>query len=669
MKKFVCTFLLWWTGLLVGVTLAVGESGAEAVRLAKIKEAAFRSVQESIDQLEQHQMNPDQLAAMMLEEPATYQYERPSEALLRELERQRLRDAVRDQLEVFAGSRTDLRPGWVGKMMNDEEQRINLTVDVLLTKSFGSRYSEARNLAVKVQSVDLDAAVWPEPSEIEGLAGPSTNFVDLSATEIARIPKEHGQNLIKYYTDQVIADRQLFEENKTKIEGRVTDSIAEGLEELWRQLKFVDQNDGGGAVERLTLQAAIVAEVGRLRGHYAMFPSVLAFAGERAQSLESKLFYRYLGKRLDRQENCPGLPASTILEGLPASANRAPSSFEIHVQQRAKQLQPDLEKRLLDPWVSRVDDPELESELRRRLKTAMTSGRTVFNSALEDCVRIALEPYRQNLAVRELAQVWPEVADLTYELNDDVLRSLYEHDSQPQHVDENVLTVRPLHLEESRKIFEKKRRSLIEEGWTVIRNQVTLVLDTERRRRFQKSIRDETNRSEERRQYWQDEYEREVLGAWKVRRRRLTTEKRMLLPDKYNRILKLTRETIIEVITPIFLEPTPSDKDKEGGGGPKDEGPGSGTGEGPGGGGGPLVGDGGGGRGGGGGGCPDLEKEAQELRSHVATLESLLSDLRTGTESQRSETGNAPARSWSWILHLVTLGIGAGLASWYWKRS
>lgn len=659
---------LGWTGLLLAAPLAVGESlpGVEAVRQAKIKEAALRSVRESIGQLEQRQMSPDQLAATMLEDPATYQLEQTSETLLRELERHRLRDAVRDQLEVFARSRSDVPLGWVAEMMREEARQIDVTIDSLLAEGFANRYAEGRNLAIRVQSTDIDEAIRPDPADLERLAGPSTSFVDFSAGEVSQIPRAQGRQLVTRYTDQLIADRDLFEENKAKIQERVEGWLGEGLAELWRQLRFVKQHDGGGSVERSALAASIMAEVARLEGHYEVFPSVSKFAGERATQLESQLFDSYLASRLDRLKDCPGLPASTVLDGLRAGASPLPSSLDAHVQQRAEQLRPELEGRLLEPWVARAGDPALKSELRRRLLLALGSDRTDFDSALVDCVRIALEPYRRKLAVRELTRVWPEVADSTYELNDDVLTALHARTSKPGAADTSILTGRPLRLEEARELFEKKRLALIREGWATIRSQVALAVEAERKQLFQDSIRKDQDRSESRRQFWQDRYEQATLGAWRVRREQLRTDDVVLLPNKYDRILDLTKQTIADTITLAFQEPKRVARPKSGGG-PKEEGEGEGTGEGPGGGEGKDEGDGdgdlqGGPGGGGGGDCPELEAEARDLRSRNVELESETSALRSQNSAPESRGRG------SWLVHLLTFCLGAGLATWYRAR-
>jgi uncharacterized membrane protein YgcG len=660
---------LWTASALASASLFAGEPdrGAELVRQAKIKEAALRSVQESTSQLEQRQSDPDQLAAVLLDDPATYRQEKPSKASLLELEHRRLREAVRDQLEVFAGARTDLPPGWVGQVMSDEVRRIGGTIDTLLAKSFEQRYAQARALAVKVQRSALDEEVRPERSEIERLAGASTDLVDRSFEEIARIPHERGRDLVERYAAQVAADRILFEENEAEVTRRILDAMAQGLEELWRQLRFVRQHDGGGAVERSELEAFITGELTQLEGRYGIFPSALTFSVERARRLESQLFERYLGERLDLGTGCPGLPPSVVLEGLPSSPDRLPSQLDAHIGQRVDQLRSEFQRRLLESWSLRVGEP-LRPAFQRRLAAAIIADDAVFNSPLKDCVRTVLEPYRLQLAERELVQVWSKVADLTYELGDHTLRVLFEQSPSPDELELEALPVRPMHLEESQRIFEEKRRSLMTEGKEVVHTQVALVLQSDRKRRFQDDIRAESDRSEERRRFWQDEYERQVLDAWKSRRQGLTAEGRMLRADKYGRLLDLTRENIDEGITPVFQEPERPAVDTEntGGGGPQKEGEGSGRGKGPGGGGGD-GGSAGGGDGGGGGTCAAVGVEADALRSQVSALQSQVLALKVEAETLRSQVSALRSQVvWLWLLVLLAFICG-GLAGWYWK--
>lgn len=546
----------------------------EQLRDSKLDDAALRAVEASLDLLKERLATPEQLAEVMLSKPADYQSPDQSKGRLHTRERTALQEGVRQQLTRFADRRTDLPPGWVDPLMARQEERIARTIKTLLDSDFDKTYTQARERAVKTQRTELTTVLYPEATEIEPLAGPEGVFLAKRLEEVRRMV-QHGDPLIGKYVTRVVAGRPLFEENRTDLEDRITEGANDGLAQLWRQLREVQQHNGGGAIELSALQTKILAAVEQVAKQavvksYGVFPAVHAAIDKRAKALEIELFTQFVREQLLPRGGCPALPKERVLRGIPQSFDDVPAEWTAHMQALDSALRSETERFIPERYAAGLQDSSLTEQFRDKLSRVLTQEddlRAAFEAGFRACLERPLKEYRAKLAVHELAIRQPSVADLSYQFREPMLTRLYSGEEPPASEFPGLTALR---LEETQQAFKDSKRKLGDEGKAAVRRQLALVTEQKRQRHYVAQIAKEQDRSEARRAYWQKAYEEEVLQEWqKVRAEVLLKgeDRRVLHPKKYDRVFPLTSETIANIITTEWAKPVAAHASEQGPGG------------------------------------------------------------------------------------------------------
>ena len=357
-----------------GVLVAAGAdtlgTTAEKVRAAKVREAALRSIDASVEFLEERLSRPEELALEMLADPEAHQEPRDSREILRREEEDRLTQAFREQLTAFvAGRRDELPANWVDEVMERESARVKATVDHLLGARFNIEHEEARRQAVRLQRVKLDETIYPSTEEVEALAGLPEEFVAMRGGDLAtHLATPEGATLLDAYVISTGSGQALFQENRALLEKRVRQAILSALTLLWRQLRLVDRTDAEGAVERSRIAARIVAEVELLATEaeqlsgtdYGVFPLARVLADERSEAFEIQAFSDFLQAQLNPAGGCSALPEQRIEREIPSSYDGVPAAAAEHQQALAETLGAEAEARLVDTYVQQLDDAELQ---------------------------------------------------------------------------------------------------------------------------------------------------------------------------------------------------------------------------------------------------------------------------------------------------------------------
>jgi hypothetical protein len=562
--------------LLATVTLACAAASgeedtlagaAEKVRAAKIRDAALRSIDASVASLAERLATPEAQAVDMLADPGSHRVLAESRGLLRKKEHERLRDAFREQLEAFARDRrADLPAGWVDEVMTHERSHVDATVDRLLDEKFDALYEKARRRAVRVQRSHLEEIVYPESADVEALAGPADEFVRVRPRDIAGyVTTPNGQALVDDHLAAITADGALFEENEAILEEQQRTAIRDALVLLWRQLRLVHLAEPEGTRERSAIAARIVSDLKRLATEaekvsgtsYGVFPSAMSSAAERAQRLEVQGFEKFLKEQLDPGAGCPALPQERVLKDVESSFDKVPADLAAHERQLKQALFGPTEQFVVDAYAGLLDDVEARGEFRQRLQSILReeakAGR-LLDEGFMACLRKPLQKRREELAAQELAARLPAVEDFSLELTDSALRGI---ESSPLGALDAPAFPKPedLRMEESRARYESHRQQLIDEARDVLWRQKALTRSPERKESFVERIGADSDRSEERKAFWQQAYESSLLDAWReVRTEELLkrSDGEPYRPDKYDRVLGPVSEMIEEIITLEF---------------------------------------------------------------------------------------------------------------------
>jgi hypothetical protein len=170
------------------------------------------------------------------------------------------------------------------------------------------------------------------------------------------------------------------------------------------------------------------------------------------------------------------------------------------------------------------------------------------------CLRKPLQKRREQLAAQELAARLPQVENFSLELTDSALRGI---ESSPLGAPgaPALPGSEGLRMEESRARYESHMRQLIDEARDVLWRQKALTRSPERKGSFVERIEADSDRSEGRKAFWQEAYEKSLLDAWReVRTEELLkrSDGEPYRPDKYDRVLGPVSEIIEEIITLEF---------------------------------------------------------------------------------------------------------------------
>jgi hypothetical protein len=584
-RSLVATFGFLGTLLLVAVG-ARGAEGtlaetAERVRAAKTRDAALRSIEGAVESLEAETSTAEEQSLEMLADPARHRTRTESERALRAAEEDRLRQAFRRQLMAFSADRgSELSREWVDDVMAREHSRIDTTIDRLLDAYFERRYEEARKRAVRMQRGQLDEIVYPDGAEIEALAGPPTDFVRLRTSGIAdRVRSPNGRALVDGYVAEVAAGDPLFEENEAIVEKRTQRAIQNALVLLWRQLRLVARAAPDEGMERSVIVASIGEDLQRLATEaeqvsgtsYGVFAAAEQFAAERAEALEIKAFASFLQEQLDPSGGCPALPAERVLREVPSSYDQVPTDLATHEEELQDRLAGPTEAHVLDVYASELADPTIRASFQERLRELLEQEpRTsrAFVKGFTACIRRPLTQRREELAAKELGARVPAIADYSFELSDAALQAIESAPLAP--LDPSLFPgPEALQMEETRTAYDAHEKRLRSEAKDVLWRQGAVTRNPERKASFVERIEADQGRSDDRKAYWQREYEASVLEAWRqVRRDDLIKDGdgNPYHPEKYDRVFGPVSEIIEEIITLEFgrvetqvaeTEPTP----------------------------------------------------------------------------------------------------------------
>ena len=273
-----------------------------------------------------------------------------------------------------------------------------------------------------------------------------------------------------------------------------------------------------------------------------------------------------------------------------------PDTLAAHVQVLDDRFRNQTLKVLVDQYVGNESDPGKKRGLRERLTADLSSppGSLTFEDEFSRCLNSLLRPFREQRAETEIRAKWPRVADLSFEWGDDDLEMLHGDEAEKLASNQRLLPGGNMNMEEAREKFAEAKMELIKEGKRIIDKQVALVEDSSRSGTFIEMI------PHSRQQELEAKYEADVVKAWGDERTPLLSklDGRVSNPTKYDRLFKLSKRRVNEILTREYEKSHSQEKVVVGSSGDK---VGPGRGPGPGGG---ESGAGGGGGGGGGGSCP-----------------------------------------------------------------
>jgi len=539
---------------------------AQTIRDAKVREAAFRTIEASIRTLAQEGASADDLATRMLEDPRTYALPEVARTKVAEAEKGALRRAFREQLEVFARSRAATLPTtWVDDVVREEETRVEATIDRLLQESLPERFQAARRAATDAQREKIEPLQYPPATEIAALAANSTSTAMLLGERIAETTRApQATALAKATAGEIRAANPLFSEIDAALDEQVGAAIAAGIGELWRQEGILQRFDPQGRVRQVDIAAALQGELeaaARISGlPYGVFPQVAEAIAARATAIERRSIGAAFARGLAPKEGCPDLPAEVLREATSVPLQRLPSTFAEHAEALTASLRPKTVARILEKHAALVEESERAAFL-THLNAVIAEDEKLAQrvaAALAACIEPPLREYRATTAAAELLALQPAIADLSFELAGDDLIGVALGDGE---VDASLFpNVDAARLEETRELHAAHVAELHGEAVAAVRAQELLTRVDERRKRFVMAVESDPNRTLARKQHYQDEYEADVLEAWKRNRGRvLLRDARGAVrhPEKYGFIFPTTAEIIGEIITLEFERPVP----------------------------------------------------------------------------------------------------------------
>jgi hypothetical protein len=248
---------------------------------------------------------------------------------------------------------------------------------------------------------------------------------------------------------------------------------------------------------------------------------------------------------------------------------------------------------LLEKWTSRLAGQDGKA-LKQRLQTVVSEPSTnaQLTRDLEQCITAALRPFRKMVGAKELLEKWPQGSTLSLAVEDAAITELYNSASINE---DHLIQAPPMHLEEAKEEFTRKRWDLLQEATNAVRTQMAIAKESSLVAQYQgKGVGHAP------------EYEALVLKDWGGQRpgMLIRVNGRLPNPGKYDGLFAVTRTEIRNTLKKDEVQssatPAPPNGDRGPGGGGLGTGGGTGDGNGPGSGG-------GGGGAGGSGGCPKPE--------------------------------------------------------------
>lgn len=540
---------------------------AREVREAKVREAALRSVAGSLAVLKDELETSDRLAQRMLDEPAKFADPEAARTQLADAERNELRNAFRQQLEVFARGRDEALPAsWVEDVVREESARIDAAIDDIVGSSFAGRFAAARERAVERQRKGVRERLLPTSEELLSLAGDPAVFAlapNGRAEEIATT--EAARRLAERNVRETRKTAPLFKEIDGTLDSAARKAVREALVELWRQLGTVERIAPIAAVRQADIAAALRADLQTVASAsqlpYGVFPEVAARVDARAAEIERERLAERIGEQLAPADGCSALPANEVVAAAGEKTAAMPESFAKHARELGETLRETVAQRIVAQHAESVAGSQRDAfaaRLQELLGSDESLGRR-FSAAFAACLEPPLRQHREQLAAAEVKRAAPAVADLSFEIADDDLAGLAATDEE---TDPSLFPPSTgLHLEESEALYERNIAALQREARASLRLQELLTRAPERRRRFVREVEADTARSAERKREYQKAYEAEVLDAWNERRDRVllrSDDGTTLHPAKYGRIFPSTAEIIDEIITIEFERPAPT---------------------------------------------------------------------------------------------------------------
>lgn len=594
---------------LLSATLQGQQAKIDDIIRAKQEQAALAAIEQSISSLQARQLKTDQLTAIMLDDPAAHARRANSQSILHKKEQQALENAVRDQLISFASTRRELPKGWADQVMTRQGERINKTIDNILSTGFEEAFSKARGLAVQAQRGNLNLRLKPTYADVENIAGPYRIFATFSLDEAQHKALESGSAVLNKYVAEAHKGTVVFEENEAYLRDQAAAIFSNEITELWEQLQYIVHYTGGNEIERSRIELAIAKGLSSLPSGKNAFPVAKTAMRDRAGELEQDLFLSFLKSQLATP--CPALPSEALLKNVPGNPNELPGTLDEHVTKVVSSVSSRTASQLLEKWTSRITG-QGQAALRHRLGQVLQNeaGGQILSMGIETCVREAIRPYRDLVAAKEVAAKWPGVANLSLSLDDDAIGQLSRANTSEDAEQVQVLTNAKFHMEEAQNFFRANRRTLLNEGMLAVHTQRSFVEDPGLKSQFQNEAAAHRGQESFRRKIQQN-YETEVLKRWNQQRQSLLARMSGEIPDqdKYKGLFRVTREEIREILKTDAVQ-VPEATSLNGQAGPG--GGGSGTGGGTGDGLGPGAGGGGGGSAGGGASnCPPETPSSQ----------------------------------------------------------
>lgn len=546
-------------------TATAADDLAAAIREAKVREAAFRSVEAALAVLAQDAATAESLAERMLADPHAYADPEVARARIAGEERAALHAAFREQLGTFARARSEELPAnWVDDVVRDEAARVEEAVERLVGDSVDSRFRAARAAAVETLRAEVASRWHPDSEAITDLAAASPSQAALLGERVREtLGSDVALGLATATAQQIRAATPLFAEIDADLEVQVTSAIAAALGEYWRQQAALRRFDAEGAQRAGDIASVIEADLAALARSsglpYGVFPAIARQIPARAAALERQKFIAHIRRELDEDSACPVLPPAAVLAAARAPRRQLPETFAEHLDVLATSLRPALSETLLGGFAASVATED-RTEFVAHLGTVLAGDEELaaqFDAAVRACVAPPLRDLRTAEAAAELTERQPTIADYSLELGDEELIALALRDDD--------ISVFPeasgAHLEETRELHAARVAELMDEAVTSLRAQELLTRAEERRLRFVRAVETDPNRTADRKQHYQQEYEAEVLEAWlRNRHRVLLRDERGALrhPEKYGRIFPTTAERIDEIITLEFERPEPT---------------------------------------------------------------------------------------------------------------
>lgn len=562
---------------------------------AKEEEGALLAVEQSISSLQARQLKPEELTALILNNSTAHAGRKSSEGILYKAEQQSLENAIREELVSFASTRPQLPRGWAEQVMSRQHERISKTIEGILGSSFSDAFVKARKQAIEVQFATLHVRLKPTNADLEQMAGPYRGFAGLSLDEAQHRALESGSAIIDRYVAGAHKGQVIFEENESHLREQASEIFSDELTKLWEQVHYIVQFGSGEEVDKSRIEIDIEKGLSSLPSGGSPFPVTRIAVRERAAELEQDRFLNYAKSQLSPP--CAAVPAGMVLKTIPADPHSLPFTLEDHVNRISQSFHAPTASSLLETWTAHAKGPE-RTALRRRLEQGIRNndGEQILGVGVRNCVREAVQPFREVVAAKEVAAKAPKVAKLSLAFDDDALDQLSRTSTSEEAERLQILSEVKFHMEEAETLFLTNRRALLDEGWRAAGTQRAFVQDRATKERYQEELA--AHRGSGNRQMVQREYEQEVLKQWNQKRAEVLVRVNEQLPDpsKYQDLFKVTRELISDYLKDDSVQPSVSvsSGDAGPGGGGKGTGGGTGDGVGPGS-------DGGGG--GGAGGC------------------------------------------------------------------